>query len=184
MIQKYLPLVALYKISKGQPKPFHCEDIAVKCKEIAPNSFTWSKYKENIDLRQVMRTLDELKRDDLIVGKNTTAWSLKLEGISFVESNLLNEDFSNIDKTKKGIYSKDVQRIETSVAFLKWKEGEVLIKEDIQELLRIDSYTSELQKQNKITKFQLAIKTNVELEEFAESVLNIFNLDSEKFHEK
>ena len=30
MIQKFVPLVALYRLSKGIPTPFHLEDIAIK----------------------------------------------------------------------------------------------------------------------------------------------------------
>ena len=43
MIQKFVPLVALYKLSEGLPTPFHLEDIAIKSKEISPSTFTWAK---------------------------------------------------------------------------------------------------------------------------------------------
>ena len=83
--QKYIPLVALYRLSEGLPNPYHLEDIAIESKKISPNSFSWTKYKEHIDLRQVMRSLDILKKEGLITGKNTTAWTLSITGIDVIK---------------------------------------------------------------------------------------------------
>tara|TARA_Y100000590_G_C15491480_1_gene927916 strand:+ start:441 stop:992 length:552 start_codon:yes stop_codon:yes gene_type:complete len=160
MIQKFVPLVALYKLSKGLPTPFHLEDIAIKSKEISPSTFTWAKYKEHIDLRQVMRTLDELRKQELIIGKNTTAWTLTSEGIKFVEnSDLLDIRLKEISKKKTGIYARELIRIENSEAFISWKDGKTITLDQVSKLLRIDNYSSENQRIINITKLEQAIKT-------------------------
>ena len=80
--QKETLLVSIYSLlNEFGEENLHLEDIAIKNKELFPTFFTWSKYKENIDLRQVMRSLDQLKRDGFILGSNTKSWTLTQEGI-------------------------------------------------------------------------------------------------------
>ena len=61
--QKDTLLVSILKLSRSSNSDkFHLEDIAIENKKSFPNLFTWSKYKEHIDLRQVMRSLNKLKK--------------------------------------------------------------------------------------------------------------------------
>lgn len=180
MIQKFVPLLALYKLSKGLPTPFHLEDIAIKSKDIAPSCFTWSKYKEHIDLRQVMRTLDNLRQQGLISGKNTTAWTLTTEGIEFVENNdLVDIRLKELSKKRAGIYARELTRIENSKAFLSWKEGKTITLDQVNKLLRIDNYSSKNQRANNLTKLEQALKTIDDYEVFLVEVKKILKKEKE-----
>ena len=171
--QKYVPLVALYSLSDGLPNPYHLEDIALESKKISPNSFSWTKYKENIDLRQVMRSLDVLKKEGLISGKNTTAWTLTSSGISIVTGfELERTSVITSPKKKRGIFSSEIERILSSDAFNNWVESGEVSKTSALRLLRLDQYSSDNQVSANITRFEQASK-NTEVEEFIIKIIEL-----------
>ncbi len=146
--QKETLLVSIYSLlNELGEENLHLEDIAIKNKELFPTFFTWSKYKENIDLRQVMRSLDQLKRDGFILGSNTKSWTLTQEGITTAE-----KLFSSIDKNvkpkkfRKGIdfYKREKQRILISDAYQKYSSNspQEITERDLKYLFRIDGYNS------------------------------------------
>ena len=61
------PILILLKNMNETKVSLHTEDIAIKVKEIFPSFFSWSKYKSQIDLRQVMRTMDKLSTDGYVI---------------------------------------------------------------------------------------------------------------------
>ncbi|MCH8079646.1 MAG: hypothetical protein IIA06_07705 [Proteobacteria bacterium] len=176
MKQKLIPLVALYKLSLGLPTPIHLEDIAIESKKMSPTSFCWTKYKEHIDLRQVMRTLDELKNEGLITGKNTAAWTLSSKGISMVEDNSLLKSKPQGDIARqRGIYARELQRIDASKVFSNWTNNNSISITDALKLLRIDSYSTENQVKTNITRFEQATKENPKYEKFVEDIKKVIN---------
>ena len=169
--QKYIPLVALYRLSEGLPNPYHLEDIAIESKKISPNSFSWTKYKEHIDLRQVMRSLDILKKEGLITGKNTTAWTLSTSGIEVTKGFGLDivSDIKSPERNR-GIYSAELERIMSSEAYAIWLVDKRVDESSALKLLRLDQYSSENQKLANMTKFELASK-HTEVEEFVNELI-------------
>ena len=169
--QKYIPLVALYILSGGLPNPFHLEDIAIESKKISPSSFSWTKYKEHIDLRQVMRSLDTLKKEGFITGKNTTAWTLTTSGIDLIKEFELDKvsGITSPDR-KRGVLSADLERIISSEAYKYWLKNKNIEKASALKLLRLDQYSSSNQQSTNMTKFELAAK-NTEFEEFINELI-------------
>ena len=144
--QKDTLLLSLLKLSKSiSADKFHLEDIAIENKKSFPNLFTWSKYKENIDLRQVMRSLNKLKNEGFISGSNTSAWSLSKKGQIYAEDLASNYPVSQkIFRQGSDFFKREKHRIFISDAYIKYKKGNPndISERDINYLFRIDSYNS------------------------------------------
>ena len=145
--QAQAPLLVLYKKTiELNKESMHLEDIAVETKAMFPSFFCWSKYKENIDLRQVMRTLDSLKKEGLLIGSNTSSWSLSSAGYDYCHK-LDNFEIKESPKLKRqhGDYYKfEINRIITSDAYIKFQNNQIdrITNQDIKYVFRIDSYNN------------------------------------------
>ena len=177
-----LILSMLILIEQEGQDSFHLEDIALKNKENFPTFFTWSKYKENIDLRQVMRSLDQLKRDGLLVGSNTKSWTLTQSGMIFAKKlkNIFQNNQQSSKKFRKGIdfYRREKERILISDAFIKFSSNEIekISERDLKYLYRIDGYNSSLESinRNKERLYKACLGDN-ELNKFLDKTLELLN---------
>jgi hypothetical protein len=174
MKQKYVPLLALLELGKGDIKIFHVEDIAIKCKKISPNSFSWKKYPENIDLRQVQRTMRSLRRDGYANGTNAEGWSLTKIGIETTIKVEFREGHLTSRRLKE--FDREIIRIENSNAFSQWLEFKKVDKRNALQLLRIDEYSTISQMQAKKEKFLLTTdqisKVENRIKDFANKVIS------------
>jgi len=89
---KDIVVYALYVLG-GYQKRVHTEDIALKCYEIAPARFSWTKYPQYPDIQPVRFALEKCK--PLVVGSSerklpttVTGWRLTSDGIQWVKMNL------------------------------------------------------------------------------------------------
>lgn len=177
-----LILSILILIEQEGQDSFHLEDIAIKNKENYPTFFTWSKYKENIDLRQVMRSLDQLKRDGLLVGSNTKSWTLTQSGMIFAKKlkKISQNNEQSSKKFRKGIdfYRREKERILISDAFIKFSSNEIekISERDLKYLYRIDGYNSSLESinRNKERLYKACLGDN-ELNKFLDKTLELLN---------
>ena len=177
-----LILSILILIEQEGQDSFHLEDIALKNKENFPSFFTWSKYKENIDLRQVMRSLDQLKRDGLLVGSNTKSWTLTQSGMIFAKKlkKISQNNEQSSKKFRKGIdfYRREKERILISDAFIKFSSNEIekISERDLKYLYRIDGYNSSLESinRNKERLYKACLGDN-ELNKFLDKTLELLN---------
>ena len=177
-----LILSILILIEQEGQDSFHLEDIALKNKENFPTFFTWSKYKENIDLRQVMRSLDQLKRDGLLVGSNTKSWTLTQSGMIFAKKlkKISQNNEQSSKKFRKGIdfYRREKERILISDAFIKFSSNEIekISERDLKYLYRIDGYNSSLESinRNKERLYKACLGDN-ELNKFLDKTLELLN---------
>ncbi len=174
MKQKYVPLFALYELGKGNISIFHVEDVAIKSKEISPQSFTWNKYPDNIDLRQVQRTMRSLRRIGYVNGTNVDGWSLTNSGIEIVTKSEFIKNASSNRHTKD--YDREIIRIESSNAFTQWQEFNEVDKRNALKLLRIDEYSSIAQIDAKKEKFLLIanqiLKIDDKFDDFVKKVIS------------
>jgi len=141
-----LLITLLSRVDKNKVPNHHVEDIAIDNKKTFPNFFSWSKHKEYIDLRQVMRTMDKLKEEGFINGANTELWSLTKKGFDFATK--LNEFEHSTDSKKmrqnSDFYSQEIVRALQSPCFTKFKHDETnsIENSELKYLFRIDSYNS------------------------------------------
>lgn len=155
--QKDSLLHALYTLYKESDNPnHHLEDIAIKNKKLFPYYFGWSKHSDQIDLRQVMRTLIDLKNEGFLVGSNKTTWSLTTKGLKLcewywdanedIQINTVSTQLTSHQKTRAGsFYKRELQRILHSDCFIKFSAGkkDLISKNELKYLFRIDHYNKE-----------------------------------------
>ena len=172
-------LYTIYNILKDNQKTsVHVEDIALNNKKYFPSFFGWSKYPENIDLRQIMRTLDKLKRDGYLIGSNTSTWSFSKDGFIYAEK-LASYDLTFSSKLFRGntdYHKKELNRLVSTEAYKKYTSSEIdtILDVDLKYLFRIDSYNKNSEMVNKnYQKMLIAAKNNDTLLEFIKSMLII-----------
>jgi len=172
-------LITLY-VKSGQIESslHHVEDIAMENKKRFPVFFCWSKYKTQIDLRQVMRTMDKLKDDEFIIGSNTKMWSLTKKGYDFAEKISSFDLITDAKKSRSNsdYFHKEISRIISSQCFTKFKnklESEIENSE-VKYLFRIDSYNNSPESitRNK-ERLLIASNKNTEITNFLNSMWNL-----------
>lgn len=177
--QGFSPLFVLFSNRENGISEMHVEDIAIQTKEKFPTFFSWSKYKDRIDLRQVMRTLDKLKDDGLLNGSNTTMWSLNKEGYNLSKDIFENYDISNSIKTKRSasdFYAREINRLTTSKAFYEYSSNNInAIKDnDLKYLFRIDNYNKNTKSLNRnVDRLYIASNTNKEITLFLDRMIKL-----------
>ena len=182
-------LLSLYLIvNKKRSAMQHVEDIAIDNKKKFPNFFCWSKHKELIDLRQVMRTMDKLKKEDFVVGSNTKMWSLTKKGYDYAEKMSgydLTSDAKKI-RRKSDFYSHDIIRLLKSECYIKFSNNlpSEIENSDVKYLFRIDSYNNNTEsiKRNR-DRLYIANKENKELTAFLDAMWNLL-IEREIINEK
>ena len=182
-------LLSLYlRVNKKRSAMQHVEDIAIDNKKKFPNFFCWSKHKELIDLRQVMRTMDKLKKEDFVVGSNTKMWSLTKKGYDYAEKMSgydLTSDAKKI-RRKSDFYSHDIIRLLKSECYIKFSNNlpSEIENSDVKYLFRIDSYNNNTEsiKRNR-DRLYIANKENKELTAFLDAMWNLL-IEREIINEK
>jgi hypothetical protein len=127
-------LYALY-ILGGWQKRVHTEDVALRCFELAPSKFSWTKYPQYPDITPARFTLETAKKTDsgeLVKGQSERkksgtgigGWVLTQAGITWIKGNL-----SRIEKSldREGVVGdrliadRKIYELIRSVAFKKFK---------------------------------------------------------------
>lgn len=185
-------LITFYTLTYKSNSPLqHVEDIAIANKKKFPNFFCWSKYKEHIDLRQVMRTMDKLKEDGFVTGSNTKMWSLTKEGFDLAEKMSTYELSSSAKKLRSNsdYYSKEIIRIVKSSSYIKYSNQEInnIENSEVKYLFRIDSYNSSAESINRNKqRLLIASKGNTEINDFINEMWDLLIkrkiIDKKEFH--
>lgn len=166
------PLIYLLKFSLENPgKSVHLEDIAIETKKLFPSFFGWSKYKDHIDLRQVMRSMDSLKRNGFVVGSNISNWALTRDGYEYAKKFDLTSDLFKSRRVGNDINEPEISRIKASKCYNKYlvsKNFENVLDNEIKYLQRINDYMN-LERLEKIReKMRLASVGDNDLTNFLE----------------
>ena len=175
--QKSSLIVTLLDMSSSSEKlEHHLEDIAIENKKRFPNFFGWSKYKKQIDLRQVMRTLVNLKEDGFIEGSNTTSWALTKKGLTIAEK-LSDSNFASAKRKirkKADFYGYEIKRLLNTECFQKYSnEGiEEISPAELKYLFRIDNYNIESFERN-INRLYLAAETDKHITNFLDQMVDL-----------
>ena len=130
---KDIVIYALYVLG-GYQRRVHTEDIALKCYEIAPARFSWTKYPQYPDIQPVRFTLEKCK--PLVDGSSErkpsakrkspttiTGWLITNEGIQWIKINLNrieNQLISKQSPTKRLVDNRRIKTLINSKAFGKY----------------------------------------------------------------
>ena len=175
--QKSSLIVTLLDMSSSSEKlEHHLEDIAIENKKRFPNFFGWSKYKKQIDLRQVMRTLVNLKEDGFIEGSNTTSWALTKKGLTIAEK-LSDSNFASAKRKirkKADFYGYEIKRLLNTECFQKYSNEEIeeISPAELKYLFRIDNYNIESFERN-INRLYLAAETDKHITNFLDQMVDL-----------
>lgn len=143
------------------------EDIAKIVSDLVPGKFRWRKYNDQIDLESVRKRLYDSRKEgqgSRMVGSDKQGWSLTSNGLQWIKANQHIVETLSIKggeiqikrvKGKEGQrYIFEKNRILNSSAYEKYSRDEfdaIEIRE-INDLFRVDEYTTEVQTENRITK--------------------------------
>jgi len=171
----------------GASHAIDTEDVAIRANELAPGIFAWRKYPEQINLELVRVTLSDAKKQKnggLLVGSGRTGWRLSAAGVSWaasygrtlLESNIhwdaSRRTAGSVDAVRK---ERELKRIKGSEAWRRWQEDMSFPVADARWIFRIDSFTSDAQKDRKIVRISSLFADNKAVSEFlsyANSVLS------------
>lgn len=152
--QYHIVTAALHQLGGGA-RAIDTEDVAVCSFELAPQLFCWQKYPQHINLELVRVALSDAKKPKnggLTSGSGRTGWRLTQRGLAWVQQLSLAESPSASPKPrgKRTAGSVDVVRrnreklrLQGSLAWRAWTEGEAISQRDAKSLFRIDQYTTD-----------------------------------------
>ena len=142
----------MYTLGKGT-KPLDIEDIAIKCEEISPGTFSWRKHKDRINLELVGFAVRDAKKEQygaLVLGSHKDGWRLTANGVELAKQLLAKIDegkeldvappeHRNLEVIRDKI---EIARILESHAFEAWQNTGSIDDIDLSQLLRINTYAS------------------------------------------
>ena len=146
-----LATLAMYVLG-GDEKALHIEDIAMKCEEIAPGTFAWKKYENQINLELVGFAVRDAKKEKyggFITGSHAKGWRLTIEGIMHgkklakgysKENKIVIKNKSRNPETTRN--DKEMSRVRNSDAYKEWQKEKTVSKASLSKLLRINVYRS------------------------------------------
>ncbi len=99
--------VALFLLG-GSDEAVHTEDVAVRLETLAPEMFSWQRYRDRLDKELVRVALSDARlKSGLVVGSHSKGWMLTTAGIKFAEARSRSVEGATTQKRRS---SDDVQR--------------------------------------------------------------------------
>lgn len=164
----------------GDQKRIDTEDVAAKAFQLAPKSFCWRKYPEQINLELVRVNLSNAKKPEngeLLAGSGRTGWSLTRKGLAWIRSArsrlqaLTPSDpqrhasrAGSIDSSRR---DRERKRILTLAAWNRWTNGDrSVVLAEAHEVYRLDSYSTPSVREAKLTRLRAMFGDDPELSTF------------------
>lgn len=163
----------------GSDRFIDLEDVAMKTHALAPGRFSWRKYPEQINLELVRVRLSEAKNPThgaMLRGSGKKGWKLTAKGLECASR--LAEDASTLipaemrQRERGG--SVDAKRsdrarsrIQACRAWTKWPDNaDTITVSEAEEVFRIDSYSSDDQRLEKVDRLRKSILGDAQLLQF------------------
>jgi phospholipase C len=99
--------LAVYLLG-GASKRIDSEDVAVKANELAPGRFTWRKYPEQINLKNISAFLWDAgkpKNGSQLIGTDVDGWMLTESGLKFAQVRV--KKLENVNLARNSISPKE-----------------------------------------------------------------------------
>ena len=106
----------------GLQKTLYYEYIAQKANKVSPNSFTWKKYKDQIDLSLIKTSLYQAKKKQLISGNEKEGWILSSKGFDKILNSKNKKKSFKLRSLKMDIkeQNREISRIKNNKIFQKY----------------------------------------------------------------
>jgi len=117
--------IALYLLN-GASIFCEIEDVAIQAFEIAPERFSWRKYKDRIDLRAIQDALKGAKNDYyLVTGSIKKGYILTKKGVDFcerIQDSNLSKHIQFRKNSMEEKFASEKLKMKTSIAYTKYYE--------------------------------------------------------------
>ncbi len=173
----------------GAARSVDTEDVAIRCHEVAPSTFSWRKYQHQVNLEMVRVSLSDAKKEKngrLLSGSGRTGWRLTKRGLDWVSreassprviaplGKITRRSSGSIDTVK---VAREIVRIESSEAWAAWTAGQRITADAAKAIFRIDSYAGDKLIEIKITRLISVFGTETEHRRFLEVASNSIRSD-------
>lgn len=164
----------------GDAKYIETEDIAVKANEIAPGRFTWKKYHDQINIKNINAFLYDAKKTKngaFLNGSEHDGWLLTESGLGFVKKNI--RHLKGIDLSRERLTDKELKwikiertRMLCSDAYLKYQhnEAERITPNEVDKFFHVDEYVGENKRKQKVERIFNCFKDDPELGDLVKSL--------------
>ena len=183
-MKKYDLVTLAMQILGGDDQALDIEDIAMKCEELAPGTFAWRKYKNQINLELVgfaVRDAKKQKYGGLVSGSHLKGWRLTANGVALSKKLIVETKAQgkvevqptkhrNLDVNRN---NRELARIKESVAFAEWRNSSKASKSALSQLLRINAYASQDSIDVKVARLARVIGLDDEIDTFLNHIISI-----------
>jgi hypothetical protein len=128
------------------------EDVAVKANELAPGRFTWRKYKNQINIKNISAFLWDArkpKNGGYLIGTDVDGWMLTEQGLKFVKANLGGLKSSTLGRNplnpkERSLLRRERERLLATDAFAKFasNQGDAISLREAESFFRVDAYVT------------------------------------------
>ncbi len=163
----------------GTKKAVDTEDVAVKCHEIAPGTFAWRKYPDQINLELVRVQLSDAKKKKngtLLSGSGREGWRITTEGLKWISTEGLSllEQSGHLTSARKRTAGsidtvrrdREVVRLCATEAWFAWKDGKSVSIRQVEEVFRVDVYTNPEMLERKVVRLTELMSSEPDISEF------------------
>lgn len=143
--------LAVYLLG-GASKRIDSEDVAVKANELAPGRFTWRKYPEQINLKNISAFLWDAgkpKNGSQLIGTDVDGWMLTESGLKFAQVRVkklenVNLARNSISPKERNLLRRERERMLSSDAFTKFSENQsdAISVSEAESFFRVDAYVT------------------------------------------
>jgi hypothetical protein len=182
-MKKYDLVTLAMQVLGGGDHALDIEDIAMKCEELAPGTFAWRKYKNQINLELVgfaVRDAKKPKYGGFVSGSHAKGWRLTANGVTLANKLLAELDpkdkiqiqptkHRNLDETRN---NRELIRLSESSAFHEWQSSSEASKLALTQLLRINSYASQDSIDVKVSRLAKVIGMDSEVDTFINYIIS------------
>ncbi|MDA1369848.1 MAG: hypothetical protein O2971_03675 [Proteobacteria bacterium] len=182
-MKKYDLVTVAMRILGGDDHALDIEDIAMKCEELAPGSFAWRKYRNQINLELVgfaVRDAKKPKYGGLVSGSHAKGWRLTAPGVAQANkllADLGSDDILQVQPTKhrnldENRNNRELIRLRESSAFKEWQTSTEASKLALTQLLRINAYASQDSIDVKVARLAKVIGLDEEVDTFVNYIIS------------
>ena len=172
----------------GSMNPIELEDVAIEAFDLAPQRFSWKKYKDRIDLRIVLYSVNDAIKPDVgyVKGNSKHGYMLTEIGLKWISEIENHEIFTKSSRkhSTTDLTDKEKIRLQRTSAYKKFIMGEFdrINIIDFREFTRVNDYFPEHVREQKLAKIQHVVKEDKTLHNAWEFLKSKF-LKEEKSNE-
>lgn len=164
--------LAVYLLG-GDSKRIDTEDVAVKANQLVPGRFTWRKYREQINIKNISAFLWDARKPKngaYLIGADISGWMLTESGLRLAKERVGELESSDLSRSplsskEKSWMRRERERMLASDAFTKFSadQSEAISLQEAQSFFRVDAYVTGSAREEKLLRMTNAFGGDREL---------------------